>query len=402
MPAAALVTLLTASARVVHEEMLHFDAYRRLVLRSVRLRIAAEASAPTAHHRNDVPADYQRLFHGHVAEAPDIHVNDDIRQRFQSMVDEWSGDRRDENSIAIISDPGAGKGFLLDSLHVPDGVRVCHLSPGKRLETNEQFITALAAALEESLPDGLDSLLAQDAQRTPTLLIIDDAHRLFLTRVGGLNAWRALLAAVNLPLGNIFWCVTLSTQPWIYLSDVFGSRYQFREVLRLRRWGMDDIRSLILTRHARSDYALRFEDVLLGAHVMETSANLQSVEQRFFGLLWDSSRGNPGLALVLWQKSIALAAKNTLVAGTPPSPSFSPTGFSDSGLFVLATVARHGAISSTEIIQATDLQPAAISHALKIAQDDEVLVQQDGLHALRLEAYYPLVAYLTAKNLLHE
>ncbi|MFP5384420.1 MAG: AAA family ATPase, partial [Gammaproteobacteria bacterium] len=402
MPAAALVTLLTATARVVHEELLHFDAYRRLVLRSVRLRIAAEEVAPTAHHRNEVPADYRRLFQGRIAEAPDIPVNDDLRKRIQSMVDEWAGDRRDENSVAIIGDPGSGKGFLLDALHVPDGVRVCQLSPGKRLQTKEQFIAALANALEENLPDGLDSLLAQDAQRTPTLLILDDAHRLFLTRVGGLDAWRALLAAINLPLDNIFWCVTLGTQPWIYLSDVFGSRYQFREVLRLRRWGMDDIRSLILTRHARSDYALRFEDVLLGAHALETSANLQSVEQRFFGLLWDSSRGNPGLALVLWQKTIALAAKNTLVAGTPPSPFFSPAGFSDSGLFVLATIARHGAISSTEIVQATDLKPAAVSHALKIGLDDDVLVQQDGLYALQLETYYPLVSYLTAKNLLHE
>lgn len=402
MPLATLTTLLTASARLIHEELLHFDAYRRLVLRSVRLRIAAEEVAPTAHHRNEVPADYRRLFQGHVAEAPDIPVNDDIQKRFQSMVDEWSGDRRDENSVAIIGDPGSGKGFLLDALHVPDGVRVCHLTPDKRLQTKEQFVTALATALEESLPDGLDSLLAQDAQRTPTLLIIDDAHRLFLTRVGGLDAWRTLLSAVNLPLEHIFWCVTLGAQPWIYLSDVFGSRYQFREVLKLRRWGMDDIRSLILTRHARADYALRFEDVLLGAHGMETSANLQSVEQRFFGLLWDSSRGNPGLALMLWQKSIALAAKSTLVAGTPPAPSFSPAGFSDSGLFVLATVARHGAISTTEIIQATDLPPAAVSHALKIAQDDDVLVQHDGLHALQLEKYYPLVSHLTAKNLLHE
>lgn len=402
MPLAALATLATATTHVAHEELLHLDAYRRLVLRSVRLRIDAETTESTAGQHTEIPADYLALFQGRVDGVPGIPVNSRIVEKIQDMLDHWSSDRRDENSVAVIGDPGMGKGFVLDSLQVPQGVRICRLSPEKRLQTREEFISALAEALQEKLPDGLDSLLALDADRTPTLLVIDPAHRLFLTRVGGLDAWRTLLAAINLPLESIFWCVTLDTQPWVYLSDVFGSRYQFREVQYLRRWGMDDIRSLILTRHARSDYALRFEDVLLGTHGMESAANLQSVEQRFFGLLWDSSRGNPGLALALWRKSIALASKNAIVAGTPSSPSFTATPFSDGGLFVLATVTRHGAISALEIIQASDLRPAAVSHTLKIAREDDVLVQHDGLSEVRLESYYPLVSHLTAKNLLHE
>ncbi|HCR80531.1 MAG TPA: hypothetical protein DIW42_13390, partial [Alcanivorax sp.] len=97
-----------------------------------------------------------------------------------------------------------------------------------------------------------------------------------------------------------------------YLCNVFGREYQFRNVVRVKRWGQSEIRSLILSRHHLSGQTLRYDEVLLSSRGPE-AGNVRNAEQRYFSLLWDACRGNPMAALRLWLSSVKVTRRQVLV-----------------------------------------------------------------------------------------
>lgn len=406
-PPLAVVTLLGSFLNFVHAELMRIDGYRRLVLRSVRLRLAAEAvgeQRPGEEHHRALSAAYLAGFRRPAERQGDLDAALPATTRLAALIDDWASGASEENSAAVVGDPGMGKSNVLDALaRQHEQLRVCRLTPDVRLTRGDALLAQLAVALGEELPEGLDSLVANDVQRPPTLLLVDDAQHLFLASVGGLDAWRTLLAAVNLPLANLFWCVAVNTQPWLYLSDIFGSRYQFRHVVRLKGWSQNEIRTLVLARNGNTGFQLRYDDVLMGgAGAGEAAAGIRSAEQRFFGLLWDASRGNPSLALELWEDAVSPIGEHLLSVGTPPAPQM-PGLPGDETLFVLRALARHGGLREDDIVRTTDLPLPVVRHGCKQGVDSELtLTDAAGRHHLRLRGYYPLIAHLTAKNMLHD
>ncbi len=406
-PIAAPPLLVALLASFLHKALFDYDWYRRLFARSFKLRAAATESAQ-AQGEPDAQAleGYQHWFLESDNEQIPF-IDSGLYSHVRKGVDHWLADKSSENSLLLTGPRGAGKSTVLQQLLLelaeePDAlqVRLCEV-PGK-LCTRDEVLTLLGDALQCDLTAGPPALVHTDAERQPTLIILDNAQNLFLRRVGGLSGWETLLALVNTRIENVFWLVVINNQSWAYLSNIYGKDYQFRKVRSTRRWSQNEIRSLILSRNHLSGYKIRYDDILLATRGPE-AGNIRNAEQLYFSLLWDACQGNPMLALRLWLRSIHLQG-NTVVVGLPDEVSATALEQLDNDLhFAYAAIMIHENMTSDELVTVTALPERVVRAALKTGYDAGFLQRLDNKRYRIVPLWYPPIMRLLArKNLLHE
>lgn len=384
------------------------DWYLRLKARWFRMRAQSGDEEEKTDDDTQPARAYQQWFDaGLPDDEPAPFIDTGLTDAMEKAIQRWREDKTDENTLLVAGEKGSGKSMAARRLtraleKSDDGLRVVSVAVPPKTLTPEEVTTLIAEALDEPLEDGPASLVKNDEQRRPTLLVLDEAQNFFLARIGGLEGWRTLLRLTNARLDNLFWLVLLNNQSWAYLCNVFGREYQFRNVVRVKRWGQSEIRSLILSRHHLSGQTLRYDEVLLSSRGPE-AGNVRNAEQRYFSLLWDACRGNPMAALRLWLSSVKVTRRQVLV-GLPAKPQGAAVEKAGENLlFVYAAIATHENLSSGEIVAATDLPENVVRYALKAGFDAGFIRQSDdGRYRMVPLWYHTVINHLTRKNLLHE
>jgi len=406
-PIAAPPLLVALLASFMHKSLFDYDWYRRLFARSFKLRAAATDSA-----QPELKTDAQALegYEHWFLETDDAQIpfiDSGLYTLVRKGVDNWLSDKSSENSLLLTGPRGAGKSAVLKQLIQDLGdeqddfqVRLCDVAD--KLCTREEVLSLLGEALQCDLAAGPPALVRTDAERQPTLIILDNAQNLFLRRVGGLSGWETLLGLVNTRIENVFWLVVINNQSWAYLSNIYGGDYQFRKVRTTRRWSQNEVRSLILSRNHLSGYKIRYDDILLATRGPE-AGNIRNAEQLYFSLLWDACQGNPLLALRLWLRSIHLQG-NTVVVGLPDEVSAAALEQLDNDLhFAYAAIMIHENMTSDELVAVTALPERVVRAALKTGYDAGFLQRSENKRYRIVPLWYPPIMRLLArKNLLHE
>lgn len=386
-----------------------FDWYRSLSARWFRIRTKSLVETEDDEIAfEEVCEQYERWFASSdnaddTLPAIDTGLMPAIRKPF----DAWMNERTDENVLLITGEKGMGKSAALSRLHkqlskeMPD-MQVERMTVPPKTTARADVYAMIGQMLGIDMQDGPAALARSDEAREPTLIMLDEAQNLFLSEVGYLDGWRALLDLTNTRVENLFWVIAINNQSWAYLCNVFGREYQMRHVVRVKRWSQNEIRSLILSRHHLSGYKLQYEDILLATRGPE-AGNLRNAEQLYFSLLWDSCRGVPMAALELWLSSIRTEGSKVLV-GLPQVPS--ATALEKQGaklLFVYAAIATHENLTSAEINMVTNQQENVVRYALKAALDSEFIERgDDSRYRIAPLWYHTVISYLTRKNMLHE
>jgi energy-coupling factor transporter ATP-binding protein EcfA2 len=321
------------------------------------------------------------------------------------LVRRWRDNPEGSNSVALCGHKGIGKSTVLArfaaALHDgQDGPRVVTVELREKVVSEERLVALVGAALGIDLAHGAAALVAADAQLTPTVIVIDDAHKLFLRRENGFAAFHGLAALLNARTRNLFWCAGFNHYAWRYLEDVFASAQPFRDVCELAPWSDHDIEQLIVRRHARSGYRLRFDQVILAAG--DDAADY--IESRFFRLLWEQSGGIPRTALALWRSAVHCVAPGLLHVSLPaPGLDARIAQLPMDVLFALAAVVRHENLTSEETTAVSGVAPAVIRQAFAVGREIG-LIERDpaGRYRVCPQAQPGLVRILGTHNLIYE
>ena len=403
------ILLLSFITSFIHKLLIDFDWYRKLSARWFKIRVQASEGGDDESEADDskIAQDYGCWFVDESDDKDLPYINSGLLAATRKQLNRWLDENTEENSLLLTGERGIGKTSALSKLtaslaedHPELKVELVHV-PAKT-KTPADVKKLIGDALGTDLSDGPGALVHSDTAREPTLVILDNAQNFFLSNVGGMEGWQTLLSLTNARLNNIFWLIVINNQSWAYMSNVFGRDYQFRNVLRAKRWSQNDIRSLILSRNHLSGYKIKYDEILLANRGPE-AGNIRNAEQRYFSLLWDACRGNPMLALRLWMTSVHTDGKEVVV-GLPEEPSSAAIEkVGGNLLFVYAAVVMHENLSSDEIVAATSLPDSVVRYALKTAFDAGFLQRSnDGRYRLVPLWYHTITNLLARKNLLHE
>jgi len=386
-----------------------FDWYMRFKARLFRLRTRINNDEEDPDNEQPVDEHYERWFATALPEGSKTpFVDTGLVTAMEKNIQRWHEDKTDENAQVVVGEKGCGKTASIERLERAlaescQGLNLLKLTVPAKTTHPDAILSLVGDALDVDLTEeGPAALVKSDEERQPTLVVLDEAQNFFLKEIGGLEGWRTVLSLVNARLDNVFWLLMVNNQSWAYLCNVFGRDYQFRNVVKVKRWGQTDIRSLILARNHLSGHRVRYDEVLLSSRGPE-AGNVRNAEQRYFSLLWDACRGNPMVALRLWLTSVKPKGRQVLVGlPTPPSASILDS-MGENALFVYAAIATHENLTSQEISHVTNLPGNVVRYALKGGFDAGFLNKsEDGRYRLKPLWYQQVISYLTRKNLLNE
>lgn len=408
LPALILVVA-GLTVRQIHEWASQTDALKRVTAELFRRRVesATQDKGGSKASAAPPPDDYLAWFDlGAPADAtlivePSTGITTDVLE----AVETWKRTVGGEHSLALVGDKGSGKSSLLRVIeHVGKDCSVVKITVPPKLVTREAVLAFFSEQLGLDLSRGAETLVASDAMREQTLILVDEAHNLFFAAIGGFAGYRAFMELVNAGTANLFWCAAFNRRAWDYLLGVFGSNQYFRNALPVPPMSDADIQKLILTRHRRTGYAVSYDAIIRATQSPEEYGGMAQIETQFFRLLWGQSKGNPRAAIVLWRSALHAAGGKHLKVGIPrykPIKGLEKVG--DDALFVYAAILRHENLTAEEVIATTDLAPGVVHDALRVGIDCEAIARgEDRRYRASPTAQFALVQLLMGKNFIHE
>ncbi len=383
-----------------------FDLSKRLSAQVFKRQLENVEELAEEVDSSKLPAEYIELFPSGVTEdeALLIEPDDGILEQISKEVEEWKSGKSDEHSIAIFGDKGSGKSTALLQLSVKNkDIRVVGADIPSKLLTRDEVLKFFGNLIQADLTDGGRSLVELDKELEPTLILLDETQNLFLSKVGGFEAYKTLLELISTRTNNIFWVASFNRYSWAFLNAVFGKNQQFRAVVKVRPWKDEDIKTLIMTRHKKGSYELSFDAILQAVGNSRVEDAAAAIESKFFKLLWEQSGGNPRAAQELWISSLLRIRSKTLRVGLPDDPELSVlSDLSDDALFVYSALIRHENLSTNEMVEVTDLPEGTVRYALRLGLENEFLNRtENGRYRVVADSQRKLITYLRKRNFIY-
>jgi hypothetical protein len=382
-----------------------FDLSKRFSAKLFRRKLES-AEKNLDHFDDEMPEDYKKCFDNSedVNQSIMFKYRQDVIQEIRAEINEWFEEKTDEHSLALYGEAGIGQSSLLKIIEKSyPNLKVINVTLTGKFSNKGQLQRYLGELLDVNLEKGLSELVSSDEKREPTLVLIDKCHQMFLSEVGGFEAFREFLDIINAQTKNIFWCSTFNIYSWQYLNRVYGKNHYFRTIKKIQPWTEEDIRSMILERHELSGFKISYQDILKAAKTSDDNATVDFVETKFFRLLWEQSNGNPKTAIELWFSALKYIKPNKLKVGLPYS--FRPkilNELQDDASFVFHEILKHGDLTFSELKAVLNMGDGIIQYALKLGLENDLLDRtRGGRYSVNSLMQPVLINSLRKKNLIY-
>jgi len=380
----------------------HFELVKRIAAEMFRMRLeTAINKSPSDTSLLPAPLEYKQYFslNGMDVQNALIKPNSINFLEVTQILESWLNGITSVHSMAIISHKGTGKTCLLDYLqNSVANARIVRLNLTQKITTKEQITEILNETLNLTEHVSLNS-----GENNKTILLIDDAHNLFLSKQNGFSGYEALIDSMN-DSSNFFWCLAFNYYAWKYLSSVYSKQLYFGSVISLAPWSEASIKELILSFHNKTGFKLSYDEILQAVGNKNDFEHIIDIEKRFFILLSQQSRGNPRLAVYLWLSSLRLVSDKFLRVGLPEEYEMKPlSDLPEDALFLFANIAKHENLTLIQAAETTQLPISNIKFLLELGLRLGLLVRDDTqVYRLGIIYQFPLTNYLQAKHYLYE
>lgn len=381
-----------------------FELTKRIATEVFRYRLESSMEKETNSKAELLPEEYLKLYalSGVNHEARQVSVAKESEE-ILPLLKLWQDDKATVRSIALIGHKGSGKTNLLEhiALMQTPGKRVIRLTISEKMVAGQSLLQQLNDVFGIVIDD---SLAALNNINEKIVVLVDDAHNLFLSQRDGFHAFQLVLGLIGLPNKNLFWCFAFNHFSWAYLNSVNARHQYFGKVIALSPWTEKSIQGLILSIHAQSHFNLVYDDILQAAGTENDTENVTYIENRFFSLLRQQSRGNPRLAVYLWLSALHKVGAKDLKVGLPEDPdNVLLATLPEDALFILASIIRHENLSLPQTFAVTQLPEGVVRHILERLVGLKLLdCDQSGVYRLAILYQYPIIQYLLAKHCLYE
>ncbi len=362
----------------------------------------------------NLPFIYQRLFDIAPLEAGDFLV---AREQELQMV-ETARKRWQQGmhcAVAVIGELGSGKTSFINSLikHVLGDYPVYRKEFKSTVVSEREMVAELAAILGITGAESFDEIherLGEMAQRT--VVVLEDAHQLYLRALGGFEGMRKLLLLVAATSHQVLWVISMRKFGWLYLDEVLHISDHFTFVVNTENLTPAQLEEVILSRHKVSGFDLRFlpdEVIEQKKKYRKASADKQQemIRREYFEDLSRATEGNSLAAIFYWLKSIADVQGNELII--KPLERLRFDFLSDmhvKKLLTLSMIIQHGSLTAGEHADVFGTDRTSSLSTLTYLTNINLLVKEirdDGQEqfAVNRVIYIPLAKELRTRNMLH-
>ncbi|OQY74830.1 MAG: hypothetical protein B6D45_06360, partial [Ignavibacteriales bacterium UTCHB3] len=305
-----------------------------------------------------LPFIYRRLFDGTSLESSEFFKGeeeirklvDDAQMRFKMKL---------PSSILMVGAPGSGKSssiyFMKKSVFRPgDYIELNFL---ERISEVDELRKIISYALGYNELKTIDSIILDlnERYRNKYILLID-LHKIFIRKVDGFGALKAMLHIISMTANNVIWIVTVQSIAWQFIKNNFNAGNLFNFTLQLEDLNRNKMRDIIIKRQETAGFRFKFakdEIYLLRKRILSSTKHMEEqayLSRIYFDRLSDYANGNIVAGMNFWLNSILTVEENTLTIKTYQPFPYIDLSFLDVKLMTaLHAVLLHGGMKKNQL-----------------------------------------------------
>ncbi len=388
--------------------ILNFDQTRKALAFVFRRRLERKAREQPEPVSTVLPDDVQRALVVKPADEGDVIAERliDLDETVADVV-AFAAGKSIARSTLVIGQAGFGKTTWLMALErraraEAETLEVTTCALQGRVLDERGVVVAVAKACGFEDVYTVGRLVASLRGGPKRLLIIDDAHLLWLRGVHERAAWRALQSLIFAVADHVFVAVACDAWTFAHVAWADGDGVRTERTVTLTPWSEAEIRTLLQGRTTRCGHVVLYDDLVIAtADSDNRELQLLTTAQEYTRLLWDFAEGNPATALDAWRRSLRAVSLKTLAVrlfSQPPEQVLEQ--LSSVGRFALASVMWNGAVRAPDAARALRLPPGHVRDTMMRLERAGVLEKASGGFRVSTTWWSVTVRYLRRKHLL--
>lgn len=306
---------------------------------------------------NSLPFVYKKLFDYTSSEIIEILVGREKEKNLLNQAYERN-QKGLSGSTAIIGESGTGKSSLISSFvaKIQTDAQIYRYNFEKTILSENELLKILSDLLGMEHISSYDEIISElNLDTKQKIIILEDIHKIYLRKFGGLEAMKKLLLIISETSNKIFWIVSISYHAWQLLNRILNIGNYFPFQLKTEVLTKEQIKEAILKRHKTSGYNLEFladKEFKLHKHFKLALFNQDkqtALENEFFDKLYEACEGNITSALFYWMKSIKDFKNETIYIKPLKKLDFRfLESFEIDKLLTLSNLIQHGSLTIRE------------------------------------------------------
>lgn len=362
-----------------------FDNFKKLSAFMLRMRLNKAHDIQKNGFQNYLPESYLTQFKSNRLAKEYITENIQFKEAVAS-IENWITQNDSHHSMLIYGSNGAGKSIFISELNHHFNGKNSYIIDLQVKETNGSGIIKKLQNVLGGETNDLEKLIKfwKSNVKRKTVIYIDNAHNLFLSQINGFEGIQTLMRIINADIDNIFWCVSFHRESWHYIRRAMSEYQCFDRTIELHPWSAEELQKYIMKCHTQSGFKISFDNILTLLGKKKRRETRNTIESRFFKLLWEQTEGNPTRAVNLWLRSLSFDGNETMKVTTPPLEDMSNfLDLDDDIHFMCASLIRHEILTREQIRITTTQSKNVISRIVKYALEKKLIVEQEN-NILRL------------------
>lgn len=302
---------------------------------------------------------------------------------------------------AIVAERGGGKSHLIGRLAAKLGGQVAIVScpTGGFDDLCGALVRSLELRNDLAIGDAIDEKLQNSSIRA---IAIDDLHHLATPVMGGLAEMEKLSQMIQNLESTPLIVMSVANASWQWLSRARSDRLNLQDVFTLPPWSEDQIGELVGIRTEEAGLTPDFRRLAIPGQLVDAGHETREDRNRFgaYRVLWDSSEGNPAVAMHLWADALGVAANGRAVVQLPKLPDASELdGLSLTVLLTLRLLVRSELARVDDIVESLQMSRAQVIDALRFALQQGFIEEDGGRHTISWDWFRAITRKLTRQNL---
>lgn len=279
-----------------------------------------DATAPERLSPAHLPFIYRKLFDVMPLEAAEFLMAREEEMRLvEEALGRWTNGMK--CSVAVIGELGSGKTSFINvaveemaseyTIHRINFERTCY--------QERELCREIGRVLGFPGTTDFERLRLQiEGLPGRHIVVLEDAHKLFLRSMGGFDGLKKLLLLVAQTNQKIFWVLSLREYSWRYLNSPVNLSDFFTFVINMENMSRQEIEEVIMARHRLSGFDLEFRPDRYTMERRKYRRASREEQQKllraeYFTQLSRDSEGNILAAIFSWLASIQEVRGNVLV-----------------------------------------------------------------------------------------
>lgn len=344
-----------------------------------------------------------------VSQFPAFSLDYDCRQwadsvAMQELQQLAASCESEKSTINIVyADRGRGKSSFLKRLEskIQDSVNVVTMKTPAGGDF-ASILESLGEAIGMDNGSGARDVAAAFKDTEPMAIILDDVHRIIKPSIGGLKELERLVRFIRHSSQKISWVFAIESSSWQFVARARGERFLFDLELELPRWQEEAIAELIDVRTAISGLAVSYEGMIVPRQLdVRGEPEKEKISRGYARIVWEYSKGNPGVALYLWGQSLFKDEQGNVLVRLFEIPDTSGLdGLSVTLLLVLRSIIQLEQAVKMDIARATNLSSDEVVDALRLLTSKGYIIRcDDNFYSIGWPWYRAITTVLNRQHL---